>query len=685
MSRPLSSTLSVSAALTTMPLVPEASTPAPIPSHRIAMDLVMVTAPKPPGSRQLISPFATVFESAPAKVLQGAVRLHGFMSSPTPETQVRAACAEATAGHDPAATVAIMENTRTRTRNMDWLPLTAPERCRAPLALSRAQALASTYRGAGRARRFGRASGEGGGDRARQRADGEGLAQELVAAEVVAFALADIAGDEQHGEIAGVGGLEVADQLGAGHLGHDHVGNDEIEYVGLEQLDRLGAAAAGDRLVVEVLERSDGRSAHPRVVLDQQDPRAGDMGVGLGALLRGGVQPHRRSRGLGARQVDGNGGAAPDLAFDPDLAARLVGEAKNLAEPKAGALAHRLGGEEGFERALLHFGAHPAAGIGDADLHIIAGADIADLVGGDLHVAGVDAHHSLAVHRVAGVDREVENRMLELVRVDISGPGIGGEIDLDADALAERPVAQVGHPRNQLAAVDPLWEQRLGPGEGQQPAGQRGGPGRTLHRILQLHQHFAPRTVESALGQVDPADDDGEHIIEVVRDAAGELPDRLHLLHLAQLGFGRLALLRLRFQRLVGLPQFLGALAHGELERFRALGLAFGEAAGQRVLPESLERDNAEEHGPETDDDAEPAEIVGESVRLGGEELALLDALAKRRAFAGDDLIELGIELLDRRRLLGAVEIADAALAFAADRGPRGHRELGSATLVDRL
>src|SRR3954471_3545022 len=55
--------------------------------------LVMVTPPKPPGSRQLISPSVAVFEIAPAKVLQGAVRLHGFASSPTPETQVRVACA----------------------------------------------------------------------------------------------------------------------------------------------------------------------------------------------------------------------------------------------------------------------------------------------------------------------------------------------------------------------------------------------------------------------------------------------------------------------------------------------------------------------------------------------------------------------------------------------------------------
>jgi hypothetical protein len=49
--------------------------------------------PKPPGSRQLISPLSAVLEMAPAKVLHGAVRLHGLASSPTPDTQVREAWA----------------------------------------------------------------------------------------------------------------------------------------------------------------------------------------------------------------------------------------------------------------------------------------------------------------------------------------------------------------------------------------------------------------------------------------------------------------------------------------------------------------------------------------------------------------------------------------------------------------
>src|SRR5687767_1002718 len=65
----------------------------PIPL--IVMDFVMVTAPKPPGSSTEISPPAAVFEMAPANVLHGAVLLQGFTSSPTPDTQVRVACADA--------------------------------------------------------------------------------------------------------------------------------------------------------------------------------------------------------------------------------------------------------------------------------------------------------------------------------------------------------------------------------------------------------------------------------------------------------------------------------------------------------------------------------------------------------------------------------------------------------------
>jgi hypothetical protein len=90
MSRPRSVTLSVAAALMLMPFVPTASR-AIVFVQSIGLDFVIVTAPKPPGSMQLMIPPAAVFEIAPAKVLQGAVREHGFASSPAAETHVRVA------------------------------------------------------------------------------------------------------------------------------------------------------------------------------------------------------------------------------------------------------------------------------------------------------------------------------------------------------------------------------------------------------------------------------------------------------------------------------------------------------------------------------------------------------------------------------------------------------------------
>src|SRR5687767_3152994 len=90
---------------TIMPVVPALRILARVPSPLRVMDLLMVTVPKPPGSSALISPLVAVLTKAPAKVWQGAVRLHGLASAPVPDTQVRVACACA-AVEKPAARVA---------------------------------------------------------------------------------------------------------------------------------------------------------------------------------------------------------------------------------------------------------------------------------------------------------------------------------------------------------------------------------------------------------------------------------------------------------------------------------------------------------------------------------------------------------------------------------------------------
>src|SRR5687768_5931578 len=87
-----------------MPCVPPASIEPNVPVPSMVIDLPIVIPPKPPGSSTLVSPARFVLRMAPAKVLHGWVRLQEFMSSPTPDTQVRLACAAAIKGNDIMAT-----------------------------------------------------------------------------------------------------------------------------------------------------------------------------------------------------------------------------------------------------------------------------------------------------------------------------------------------------------------------------------------------------------------------------------------------------------------------------------------------------------------------------------------------------------------------------------------------------
>src|ERR1043166_321758 len=100
------------AVLTLTPFTPLARMLPSVPVQSMVTDLVIVTAPYPPGSMQLMMPGAAVLERAPANVLHGAVRLHGFRSSPTPETHVRV-CA--------CARLAVISNPRANKTTFDFI------------------------------------------------------------------------------------------------------------------------------------------------------------------------------------------------------------------------------------------------------------------------------------------------------------------------------------------------------------------------------------------------------------------------------------------------------------------------------------------------------------------------------------------------------------------------------------
>ena len=136
-------------------------------------------------------------------------------------------------------------------------------------------------------------------------------------------------------------------------------------------------------------------------------------------------------------------------------------------------------------------------------------------------------------HGVAGVDRHVDQRGLELALVGAHEAGRLRQLDDDADARAGDRVEHVGDAAQARADVEDLGLQRLAPGEGEELAGELG---RAVHGVGDRVDVAAA----ALLGEVGPAQefhggpDDGQEVVEVVGHPAGELADGLQLLRLPQ-------------------------------------------------------------------------------------------------------------------------------------------------------
>src|SRR5262249_12534579 len=107
------------------------------------------------------------------------------------------------------------------------------------------------------------------------------------------------------------------------------------------------------------------------------------------------------------------------------------------------------------------------------------------------------------------------------------------DLDLDLDAAADERADQLRDVLDLRADVEHFRLERLAAGEGQKLRRQLGG---ALHRPgdrLDLTAAGPPGEIAAAQ-EIGGGTDDGQEIVEIVRDAAGELADRFHLLGLAQ-------------------------------------------------------------------------------------------------------------------------------------------------------
>ena len=220
---------------------------------------------------------------------------------------------------------------------------------------------------------------------------------------------------------------------------------------------------------------------------------------------------------------------------------------------------------------------HALAGIGDRQADIVAGQKRQAVAGRHHLVAGADADAAALGHGIAGIDAEIEQRQLELVLVGHHRGQAGGEIRFDLRARSERACQQVGHAGDQLGQLQRLDIELLAAGEGQHALGQGGAAPRALHGIV--HQARQLGVIGQPLPQqLQAAQDRHQQIVEIMRDAAGELADRIHLLRLEQRLAGAL-------QRLLGVFAF-GDVA-GDLGEAEEPAILAADGIDHHMRPEA--------------------------------------------------------------------------------------------------
>ena len=117
-----------------------------------------------------------------------------------------------------------------------------------------------------------------------------------------------------------------------------------------------------------------------------------------------------------------------------------------------------------------------------------------------------------------------------------SASTVGGRlavIQLQRHVLAQQPAEHVGHVADDFVHVQPLGLDELAAAEGEQLPREAGGALGGLRDLLRGTRRGVVEVRRRQQRGV--AVNDGEDVVEIVRDAAGELADGLHFLRLAQL------------------------------------------------------------------------------------------------------------------------------------------------------
>ena len=168
-----------------------------------------------------------------------------------------------------------------------------------------------------------------------------------------------------------------------------------------------------------------------------------------------------------------------------------------------------------------------------SELDVGAGGQLGGLARSELDAPGGEPQAAAGEHGVAGVDRQVEQHLLELPEVDVDGAVLRIELDLEADVLADQPAQHRRHLADHPVEGHHPRLQHLLAAVGEELAGQRG---RALAGALDLLDVGAPLVLRRhAVAEQLALEGDGrQQVVERMGDAAGQPAHRLQALGVAQ-------------------------------------------------------------------------------------------------------------------------------------------------------
>ncbi len=340
---------------------------------------------------------------------------------------------------------------------------------------------------------------------------------------------------EQHARVRALSDHSVG-QLASPEEGHDDVGDQQMDFTveGGADVQSFDAVGGLQHLVAARFQSSPGEQPHALFVLDQQDGfgSAPDFSQRLLRLRRAGSR-------LGSRQVDSCGGACTQGTLHVDETGALFDNSVHRGQAQPGALVLRFGRKKRLEhpnsRGLVH--ANPR--VGDREHHILSGLHpgmFSQRIGVEQDIGGANGQSASGGHGVAAIDHQVHDGLFELTGVRLDGGQLRVERCRQIDVFADQPTDHLFEIADQAVQVQLDRGQDLLAAEGQQLPRQIAG---ALARPVDIHEdRILGVGIEPDFTQ---AEDNREQIVEVVGDAAGQLPYGVHLLRLQQLSLEPLA------------------------------------------------------------------------------------------------------------------------------------------------